>query len=170
MKRHKFILSFVTLTGFLFSSNVYAQGYLFVTGGGGGAAKAGSVDFEGGKILSSGNGRYLLGGSLSVAFNGRPGERFGEFFESDIRHEQEINGTAGIRQVRNLYLVSTAGLNDQFEKDFLVAQGRRLLIAELPREVYFSSSGQLRYVLKRFMIGGGYHSRRGIIAGLGFTF
>lgn len=34
----------------------------------------------------------------------------------------------------------------------------------------FTGSGQLRFVLKQMVLGGGYHNRRGIIGGIGFSF
>lgn len=104
-----------------------------------------------------------------MAGNGHPGERF-PGFESDIRNEQQIGIVTGLRLVIHLYLVGTGGLSSRAERDYFVANGKRTLIAELPGTVYGSGSGQLRFVYKRLILGVGYHSRRGMVFGLGFPF
>lgn len=148
-----------------------AQGYMFFTGGGGGgSAGAGSFGVEGGKILARGDGKFFLGGSLGVAFNGRSGGRTGAFLETRIRNEQELYGAAGIRLQRRLYLVGTAGLADQSARDIIRVPGAPKVVEEYPLNTFVTGSGQLRFVFKRVVLGAGYHSRRGLIAGLGFTF
>lgn len=115
--------------------------------------------------------KYLLGGSLSVAFNGRREERIGPFIESKIRNEQEVYGAGGFRLVKDLFLVGTAGIASQSEKkDVIRAPGEPKGVIEVPLHNFLSASGQVRYVRKRIMVGLGYHSRRGVFAGLGFVF
>ena len=169
-KKLVLVFTALTLTASTGSHIAYCQGYVFFSGGGGGPARAENVGVEGGKIFTEKKYPYLLGGSLSVAFNGRKGENIGTFLETSIRNEQEINGAAGLRLVKGLFIVGTAGLSVQSEKDVINVPGTPTVIEEVPLNKYFSASGQLRYVYKRFMFGAGYHSRRGVLAGLGFAF
>lgn len=146
-----------------------AQGYVMINGGVGGAAHAPSGGIEAGKFFPRNNPRFLLGGDFSVAVNGHPGERL-PGFESDIRNEQQIGAVAGLRLVKHLYLVGTGGVSSRAEKYYFVGNGKRTFITELPGRIYGSGSGQFRLVYKRFIIGVGYHFRRGLVVGVGFTF
>ena len=146
-----------------------AQGYVMFSGGTGGATHATSAGIEGGKFFPRNNPRFLLGGDFSVAVNGHPGERL-PYFQTDIRNEQQIGAVAGLRLVQHLYLVGTGGVSSQAEKDYIVANGKRTLIAEIQGTVYGSGSGQFRFVYKRFIVGVGYHSRRGLVFGIGYIF
>jgi hypothetical protein len=155
--------------GILFPQSLGAQGYVMFNGGNGGASHAASGGFEMGKFFPKENPRFLLGGDFSVAGNGYPGER-AQFFQSDIRNEQQIGVVAGIRLVKGLYAVGTGGMSSRSERDYLVANGKRVLLAELPGTVHGSGSGQIRFVYRRLIFGAGYHSRRGLVVGVGFTF
>jgi hypothetical protein len=152
-----------------FPQALCAQGYVMFSGGTGGSAHAISAGIEAGKFFPRNNPRFLLGGEFSVAVNGHPGERL-PYFQTDIRNEQQIGAVAGLRLVQHLYLVGTGGVSSRAEKDYIVANGKRTLIAEIQGTVYGSGSGQFRFVYKRFIVGLGYHSRRGLVFGFGFTF
>jgi hypothetical protein len=158
----------LAMLGAGFPNALCAQGYMMLNGGVGGAAHGPSAGIEAGKFFPRNNPRFLLGGDFSVAVNGHPGERL-PGFQTDIRNEQQIGAVAGFRLVRNLYLVGTGGLSSRAEKDYFVANGKRIFITELKGKVYGSGSGQLRFVYKRFILGVGYHSRRGLVVGVGFT-
>ena len=167
--RTVFLLLFA-IQGYALPQDLMAQGYvMFSGGGGGGAAHAASGGVEFGKLFPRENPRFLLGGDLSVATNGYPAER-SEFFQTDVRNEQQIGAVAGLRVVRGVYLVGTGGLSERAERDYMIVNGKRILLAEVPGKTYGSGSGQLRFVYKRFVFGVGYHSRRGVVVGLGFTF
>jgi hypothetical protein len=155
--------------GLAFPKALCAQGYVMFSGGTGGAAHATSAGIEAGKFFPRNNPRFLLGGDFSVAVNGHPGERLPNF-QTDIRNEQQIGAVAGLRLVKHLYLVGTGGVSSRDEKDYLVVNGKRTLIAEIQGTVYGSGSGQLRFVYRRFILGVGYHSRRGLVFWFGFTF
>lgn len=155
--------------GILFPPSLGAQGYVMFNGGNGGASHAASGGFEMGKFFPKENPRFLLGGDFSVAGNGYPGVR-DPFFQTDIRNEEQIGGAAGIRLAKGLYLVGTGGVSSRSERDYMVANGKRVLLAELPGTLYGSGSGQIRFVYKRLIFGAGYHSRRGLVVGMGFTF
>lgn len=170
MKQAMRVLTLIAALGLAVPADLAGQGYLFLTGGGGGVARATSAGIEAGKIFPKEKPRYLGGGGFSLAFNGRPGETLGRNFQSEIRNEQEINAVAGIRLLKGLCAVATGGVSNRAERDFAFINGRRELIAELRGTVHGAGSGQLRLVYKRFVVGAGYHSRRGFVAGLGFTF
>ena len=159
----------LVVLGTAFAQLLCAQGYVMFNGGAGGAAHATSGGIEAGKFFPRENPRFLLGGDFSVAGNGHPGERLPNF-ETDIRNEQQIGAVVGVRLVRYLYLVGTGGVSSRSERDYVVANGKRTFVAEVIGRVYGSGSGQLRFVYKRFIVGVGYHSRRGLVFGVGFTF
>jgi hypothetical protein len=165
------MLMSVTLVvlGTAFAQLLCAQGYVMFNGGAGGAAHATSGGIEAGKFFPRNNPRFLLGGDFSVAGNGHPGERLPNF-ETDIRNEQQIGAVAGLRLIQHLYLVGTGGVSSRAERDYFVANGKRTLIAEIQGAVYGSGSGQFRFVYKRFIVGVGYHSRRGLVFGIGYIF
>lgn len=104
-----------------------------------------------------------------MAVNGYPGERL-PYFQTDIRNEQQIGAVAGFRLVKNLFLVGAGGFSERAEKDYFVANGKRIFITELKGKVYGSGSGQLRFVYKRLILGIGFHSRRGLVFGIGWIF
>jgi hypothetical protein len=159
----------LAMLGIAFPKALCAQGYVMLSGGTGGAARAASAGIEVGKFFPRNNPRFLMGGDFSVAVNGHPGERLPDF-QTDIRNEQQIGAVAGFCLVNNLFLVGTGGFSEQAERDYFVANGKRIFITELKGKVYGSGSGQLRFIYKRFILGAGYHSRRGVVVGLGFTF
>ncbi len=170
MKKYFLVFAMMAVMNLWLSKDVYAQGYLFISGGGAGSAKAGSVGVEAGKMFPRRDPQYLLGGSFSVALNGSAGASVPPVFESKIRHEQEINGVAGFRFARGLFFVGTAGVSSQTEKDVFHFPGQPQEVDQIPLHTFFSGSGQFRYIHKKLMVGVGYHSRRGIIGGFGFTF
>jgi hypothetical protein len=163
------LLWLVATLGAGFPQPARAQGYVMFNGGNGGASHAVSGGFEMGKFFPKKDPRFLLGGDFSVAGNGYPGER-SQFFQSDIRNEQQIGVVAGIRLAKGFYAVGTGGASSRDERDYLVANGKRILLAQVPGKVHGSGSGQVRFVYKRLIFGAGYHSRRGLVVGVGFTF
>ncbi len=163
-------LLFSLLASVMLSRPAHAQRYFFLNGGGGGAAQAGSVGGEAGKMFPSPDPKYLLGGSFSVAFNGRNGGNLGPAFQIHIRDEQQINAVAGVRLVKHLFLVGLLGVAAQSERDVITPVGQPQVIEEAPLHTYLSGAAQFRYVRKRAMVGVGYDSRRGVVGGLGLTF
>lgn len=170
MKAHFRLIVGIAALLVLMPSNGYGQGYVFFNGGGGGPAHAGSGGFEFGKIFPKENPRFLLGGAFSVTNNGYPLPQFTPFLKTDVRDEQELALVGGIRLARGIYAVGTGGMSDRSRKDYLVLGGNKDLLGEYGGTLRGVGSGQLRFVYRRFMLGVGYHSRRGLVAGVGFTF
>jgi hypothetical protein len=146
-----------------------AQGYVMFNAGHGGGSHALSGGVESGKFFPRENPRFLLGGAFSATGNGYTSEKT-TYFQSDICNEQELDVAAGLRLVKGVYLVGTGGMSARAERDYIVANGEKILLAELPGTLYGSGSGGFRLVYRRFMVGVGYHSRRGVVFGFGFTF
>ena len=148
---------------------VRAQGYVMFNAGHGGGSHAWSGGVESGKFFPRENPRFLLGGAFSATGNGYTSEKT-TYFQSDICNEQELDVAAGLRLVKGLYLVGTGGMSARAERDYMIANGKKILLAELPGTLYGSGSGGFRFVYKRFIAGVGYNSRRGVGFGFGFTF
>jgi hypothetical protein len=174
MQREHFSrIAFAALLSFLGAAmphDLRAQGYVFFNGGGGGPAHAGSGGFEAGKFFPRDNPRFLLGGAFSVMNNGYPEQTYSPFFQTHVRDEQELSLAGGIRLARGVYAVGTGGLSSRDHRDYLNTNTGQHLIEEYSGTIRGCGSGQLRFVFKRFMLGVGYHSRRGVVAGIGFTF
>lgn len=160
--------------GFIFPQALMAQGYLMINGGNGGALHSGSFGVEAGAFFPEKDPRFLLGGDFSSIDRG--------YFEyvpgpngTRIPHEIESGAVGGIRMLRGVYLVGTGGVSWHSEQEFVAPDGESYwfgegtLIGE-KRKVYGSGSGQVRFVYRRLIFGAGYHSRRGVVVGVGFTF
>lgn len=160
----------LTLLAAAFPQNLRGQGYVFFDGGGGGPAQAGSGGIESGRFFPRENPRYLLGGAFSVIGNGYTEQPTTPFFKTNVRNEEELSVAGGIRLARGVYVVGTGGIADRSRRDYLVAGSNSDLLGEYDGTVRGCGSGQLRFVYKRVMFGVGYHSRRGMVAGVGFTF
>ncbi len=150
--------------------DAHGQGYVFFNGGGGGPAHAGSGGVESGAFLPKSNPRFLVGGAFSVTNNGYPEQQITPFLQTHVRDEQELSLVAGIRLARGVYAVGTGGMSDRARRDYFTVSGNKDLLGEYGGTIRGVGSGQLRFVYKRAMFGVGYHSRRGIIVGFGFTF
>ena len=87
-----------------------------------------------------------------------------------VGDEQELSLVGGYRLARGIYAVGTGGMSDRSRRDYLTVAGSKDLLGEYGGTLRGCGSGQLRFVYKRVMLGVGYHSRRGIIFGFGFTF
>ncbi|MGE5327172.1 MAG: hypothetical protein ACM3NO_09050, partial [Deltaproteobacteria bacterium] len=116
------------------------------------------------------NPRFLLGGAFSVMNNGYPEQQVTPFLKTNVRDEQELSLVGGIRLARGVYAVGSGGLSDRSRRDYFVLGGNKDLLGEYEGTLRGVGSGQLRFVYRRFMFGFGCHSRRGIVAGVGFTF
>jgi hypothetical protein len=146
-----------------------AQGYVMFNAGHGGASHASSGGVESGKFFPRENPRFLLGGDFSATGNGYTNEKT-TFFQSNICNEQELAVAAGLRLVKGVYVVGTGGMSARAERDYMILNGKKILLAELPGTLYGSGSGGFRFAYKRLIAGVGYHSRRGVVFGFGFTF
>jgi hypothetical protein len=174
MQRKRFSqIAFVALLSFIGAArpqDLAAQGYVFFNGAGGGAAHAGGGGFEAGKIFPRDNPRFLLGGAFSVINNGYPEQQVTPFIQTHVRDEQEIALAGGIRLARGVYAVGTGGITARDHRDYLTTNTGRQFIEDYSGTVRGCGSGQLRFVYRKFMFGVGYHSRRGVVVGVGFTF
>lgn len=160
--------------GIIFPQALMAQGYFMLIGGNHGALNSGSFGIEAGTFFPRKDPRFFLGGDFSTI-----GKGYLDYLRGPngtrIPDENEFGAVAGIRMLRGVYLVGTAGVSWHSEQEFLPPNGGSLwfgegtLIGE-KRKVYGSGSGQLRFVFKRMILGAGYHSRRGVVVGVGFTF
>ncbi len=155
---------------FLIPSFALGQGYVFFNGGGGGAAHAGSGGFDSGVFFPKENPRFLVGGAWSVTNNGYREQPYSPFLQTRVRDEQELSLVGGIRLVRGVYAVGTGGLTDRSRRDYLTTNTGQHFLEEYSGTVRGCGSGQLRFVFRKFLFGVGYHSRRGVIIGAGFTF
>jgi hypothetical protein len=166
------IRSTIVMAAFLVLSPLSAdgQGYVFFNGGGGGPAHAGSGGFESGVFFPRENPRYLIGGAFSVTNNGYPEQPYSPFIQTHVRDEQELSLAGGIRLARGVYAVGTGGFSDRARRDYLNTNTGQHFLEEYEGTVRGCGSGQLRFVYRKFMFGVGYHSRRGVIVGMGFTF
>jgi len=163
MKKFKLIFGLMLIIGFLPVSNVYGDGYILLTGGAGGKADAGSVGLEGGWIGQN----FLLGIGLSAVSTDTEDLPAPAGY---YKYEDELEGygAVGIKIITNWFLVATAGYSEQEKKYVLQYPGGEVEFDE-GKKGYFTYSGQLQYVYKRFIIGG-YHNRRGVVGRVGFTF
>ncbi len=155
---------------FLIPANTFAQAYLFFDGGGGGPAHAGSGGIDSGVFFPRENPRFLAGGAFSVTNNGYPEQPYSPFLHTHVRDEQELSLVGGIRLVRGVYAIGTGGLTDRARRDYLTTNTGQHFLEEYDGTVRGCGSGQLRFVFRKFIFGVGYHSRRGIMVGAGFTF
>ena len=155
--------------GLACAEELRAQGYVMFNAGNGGPSQAASGGAEFGKFFPRQNPRFLLGGDFSATGNGYTSEKTA-YFQSNICNEQQVAVAGGLRLVRGVYAVGTGGVSARSERDYMIVNGRKILLAELPGTIYGSGSGGLRVVYKRFIAGVSYHSRRGVVLSFGFTF
>jgi hypothetical protein len=158
-----------SIQGLVFPQDLAGQGYVMFNAGDGGASRAWSGGVESGKFFPRENPRFLLGADFSATGNGYTSEKT-TFFQSNICNEQQLGVAAGLRLAKGVYVVGTGGFSARAERDYMIVNGRKILLAELPGTTYGSGSGGFRFVYKRFIAGVGYHSRRGVVFGFGFTF
>lgn len=169
MKKYLFILLVVIFSLFVYE-NANAGVYIFGNIGSGGEVDDSSIGGEIGATLPTSNPSFLLGIGISVAGISKT-ERISDFADREFSDEWEGYGAVGIRLISGLYLVGTAGYSQQTESITLHAGGVSVEGGnEEVKDEHFTASGQLRYVYKSLIIGGGYHNRRGIIGGIGFAF
>ena len=171
LRRTILILCLVLITGLLLTGRSYGGPYFLLTGGGGGRADAGSF---GGEIGYMGE-KALMGVGFSAVFSATDWEGiyydppwWGIYERYDSELETYLAG--GVRVLRGGFLVGTVGYSFQDIR-------RRLCVGSVPwtetrfradRE-YLTLSGRLQYMHERLVISGGYHSRRGIVGGIGFS-
>lgn len=155
--------------GLACAEDLRAQGYVMFNAGNGGASQAASGGVESGKFFPRENPRFLLGADFSAAGNGYVSVKTTDF-QSNVCNEQQLGVVAGVRLFKGVYAVGTGGMSARAERDYMIVNGKKILLAEMPGTLYGSGSGQLRFVYKRFILGAGYHSRRGLVFGFGFTF
>jgi hypothetical protein len=160
------VLAFLGLTC---AEDLRAQSYVMFNAGNGGRSHASSGGVEFGKFFPRENPRFLLGAEFSATGNGYTSEKT-TYFQSNICNEQQLAVAAGWRLFKGVYAVGTGGMSARAERDYMIVNGKKILLAEMPGTLYGSGSGQLRFVYKRFVAGAGYHSRRGVVFGFGFTF
>lgn len=166
MKKYSLVFCLILVIGLLPISNVYGDGYLLLTGGGGGESNAGSIGGEGGWIGQN----FLLGIGLSVIFTGGDWESKGYGYYKKHDDEYEGYGVVGIRILKDWFLVGTAGYSEETITGKTCAGGTCVEWDPEVEEGHFTYSGQLQYVYKRLIIGGGYHNRRGVVGRIGFSF
>lgn len=141
-----------------------ADAYILGTFGSGGEVDAPSFGGEVGRIWPEDEPKYLLGLGVSRADSGKILER-GWIFDKVRDNEWELYGAAGISFTKSLFVVGTAGYSVLCEGGVLKEEETSACSSweGNDTEIRSSVSGQLRYVYKSLIIGGGYHNRRGII-------
>jgi hypothetical protein len=150
--------------------------HLLLSGGGGGKSEAGSVGVEGGGNSSDkiSTARYIYGGGSSLIWNG--GDKWEKNPEYEWGHEWEFFGLVGVRFISNFFITPTIGFslrevtyvpNPHWE--WTDPYGNKSVeTASKDTKGYFNWSGNLIYVFSNgFIIGTGYHNRRGIVFSIG---
>lgn len=176
MKKYSLVFCLIVAIGLLYVSNGYGGGYIFLTGGVGGEADAGSIGGEGGWVGRN----FLLGLGLSVTFTGGDWERTSCLYAwmgspptcnyKKYDDEYEGYGVVGIRIIKDLFLIGTGGHSQETVSSKTCIPGTCVEWEPDVEKGHFTYSGQLQYTYKRLIIRGGYHNRRGVIGGIGFRF
>ncbi len=154
-------------------SNAYGGGYILLTAGWGmgGTSSAGSFGGEGGWQGSS----MLLGLGMAVIATGGDWELISDnplmSYEEKHIADAEFNGAVGVAVTKSWSLIGTVG------RSYKNTKGRSTVQSGTPVEWQgdlhggqYTYSGQMQHEQDHFIIGGGYHSSRGIVGRMGFYF
>ncbi len=170
-----FIWWLATAVVLMTAGRTEATGYLLFTGGGGGSADAHSVGLEGGWKLPG----YSLGlGVAAVAsdevtgqgsIHSGQGTVIGQWTQ-ERGEELEVHGTLGVALVGQWSLVGSAGIAERLTTTTWHTSSGSFEFEPDETEYRFAYGLYLQTVSRRLMLRAGYHNRRGIVAGVGFTF
>lgn len=145
-----------------------AAGYVFATFGNGGEVDSPSYGLELGGIFLSPyhptGGAFSLGVGVSVADSDEnppavPDKKYND------GSEQEVFASAGVEIVPALFGVAGVGYSSQD-----VVKPSDTASRESDTDKHVTASLGVRYVVKNLAFGVGFHSRRGIMAGVGVAF
>lgn len=177
-KKKNLVFCIIFVIGLLNISNVYGGGYFLLTAGGGGEANAVNIGGEAGYMWRI----FLLGMGISVTLPDSDWEKIDSDYDEDFEYvddsgryekkedELELYIAGGVRVLKDFFVVATAGYSIQAIAKKNCVPGLCIEWSPEFEKEYFTYSGQLRYVYKRLIIGGGYHNRRGIVGRIGITF
>lgn len=168
----KYLLVALVVSCFVFGSKDANAGvYFFGNGGGGGKADGGSIGGEIGGIWPKDAPKYLLGLGLSQT-NSEKSEPATFILDKVRSNEYEFYGAAGLGLTKGFFITGTGGVTETCEGTVLKGDDPSSCADYDGNDVKykFTGSGQLRFVHKQLMLGIGYHSRRGIIGGIGISF
>ena len=164
--------------------NASASGYVLGTYGSGGEIDESSFGVEMGAIFLSyihpTGGAFSLGLGISVANSDEnppsltypllPGTRAVWSKDYNDGNEQEIYISLGAEIVPSLFLVVGGGFSRQDKVNIIGTSSGQMCEASDTTEHHGTFSLQFRYAIEGITFGLGYHTRRGVIAGLGVAF
>jgi len=178
------LLAIACIIATLISHPALAGGYVMIDGGYGGEHDSGSFGVEVGAIKkASENHRWLIGGEFSMIFID---ENPPDYLDYAIPHgdyrtldkdyydgeEFELCGKVGFEVIKKLFIIG--GIGGSWNKKVTINQSNVTgwyYIDKEETDANVTGMGELRYISDNgFAIGAGYHSRRGVVVGVGFAF
>lgn len=174
------VLAFLGLFFVLTQHDASANGYFLINGGSGGKYNASSLGGEIGVVWPATDLQYFLGFGISQ-INSETRERYypagggvnPPYVWDKVRsNEQELYAAGGLRLVNDFFLGGSVGASTVCEGTVLKGESASSCDSwdGNKSETNVTWSGQIRYIWKNLIIGGGYHNRRGPVLGIGFNF
>ena len=162
--------------------NLSAEGFFMIDGSYGGKYDKGGIGFEIGKVQSRTDEYYgwLASIGISGIFVDETPSSLLDYpcphsyrVVGDYANQSQIEGflKGGIETIKNLFLIAGAGCVWATEARVSQSLATGWYYTESKRtKVYGSGMGELRYIRGNWLVGLGYHSRRGVYAGFGGKF
>jgi len=175
MKKYASLLIGFVMISLLLPGSVIAKVYFLGVGATGGRISKTSYGLEVGFIPQKTNTLIWLGGgfiigSYELIEHGRDVLGLGFYFDKE-RSENEGFVSLGLGILKSFFLVITPAYSVVTESSTLYSGNESSPgWGKKDVETNFGISGQLRFVEDNFIVGVGYHSRRGLIGVIGFSF